>query len=126
MVMNRRHREDAFAGEFKTQHLQNDRDRFDNEDTTDNSEEQLLLAADRDDTNHSPNGERTSVTHENARGMTVEPEKTETRADERTANNGQFAGEWIKRNLQILRDFEISRRVGKQRIGKGDRYRATN
>ncbi len=39
MVMQRRHRENAFAGELETQHLQDDRDGFDHENAADNDEQ---------------------------------------------------------------------------------------
>ena len=112
--MDRRHREDAFAGELETQHLKNHRDRFDDEDAADDREQQFLFATDRDDSDHSADRERSGVAHEDLRGMTVEPEKAQAGADERRADHGQLAGERIKRDLQIFRDAKIPGRVGQQ------------
>src|SRR6187399_3323188 len=53
MMMDRRHREDAFSRQLETEHLQNDGDGFDYEHAADNDEEQLLFAADRNDANQS-------------------------------------------------------------------------
>src|SRR5207244_6589422 len=60
--------------------------------------------------------ERAGVAHENFCRVTIKPKKTESGTDERCANHRQFAGERIKRDLQIFRDPEISRDVRKQRV----------
>ena len=95
-------------GELEAEHLEDDGNRFDHEDAADDGEQQLLFAADRDDANHSADGERAGVAHENLRRMTVEPEKAEPGADERGADDRQFAGERIKWDLQIFRDAEVA------------------
>src|SRR5207237_4413726 len=41
--------------------------------------------------------------------------------DEAGRNHRQFSGEWIKRDLQILRDFEITGSIRKKSVGQGDR-----
>ena len=125
MMMDRRHGEDAFSGELETQHLENDRDRFDHEHPANNRKQKLLFTTNRDDTDHSANRERAGVTHENARRMTIEPEKSETGADERTAKHGQLAGKRIEWHLQIFSDPVVARGVGKQRVGKRNGNRAT-
>src|SRR5205823_13525453 len=58
--------------------------------------------------------------------MTIEPKESESGADERSANHREFTGEWIERDLQILRDFEITGGVGQESIGQRDRYGATD
>ena len=89
MMMDRRHGEDAFAGQLETQHLQNDGDRFDHENAANDCEQKFLFTANRDDADHPADRKRTGVTHENFRRMTVEPEKSEAGADERATNHGQ-------------------------------------
>ena len=107
MMMDGRHREDAFARQLETEHLQNDGDGFDHEHAADDGEEQFLFAANRDYANQSADCERTRVAHENFRGVTVEPEEAQSRSDQRGTNHSEFAGEWIKRHLQVFRDPEI-------------------
>ena len=126
VMMERRHREDAFAGQLETEHLQDDRDRFDHEDAADHHEQQLLFATNRDDADHAADGQRAGVAHEDFRGMAIEPEKAESRADQRRANDRQLAGEGIKWDLEILRDAKISGGVGEQRVGERDRDRAAD
>ena len=71
----------------KLKHLKNHGNRFENEDTAHDREEQLLFAADRDDSDHSANRERASVAHDDFRGMAVEPEKAQTGSDERRTDH---------------------------------------
>src|SRR6185312_7314629 len=52
MVMKGRHRENAAPGQLKTQHLHNDRDRFEDEDTAHNSQEKFLLTTNGDNADH--------------------------------------------------------------------------
>ena len=70
--------------------------------------------------------ERAGVAHEDFGGMAVEPKKAEAGADQRGADDRELAGERIKRDLEIFRDPEISRRVGEQRVGERDRDRAAD
>ena len=125
-MMNRRHGEKPSAGQFETQDLEDDRDRFDHENPADDGEKQLLFAANRDDPNHAADGERAGVAHENFGRMAVEPKKAEPGADERRTDHGKLAREGIKRDLEVLRDPKIPGRVGEQRIGKSDRDRAAD
>ena len=87
MVMQRRHRENAAACQLKTQHLHNDGDGLDNKHAANDGEEKFLLTTNSDDANHSADGERTGVSHENFGRVTIEPEKTEPGADERGADH---------------------------------------
>src|SRR5947207_14931673 len=118
MVMKRRHRENPFAGELETQHLENHRDRFDHKNAADDDEKQFLFATDRDDADQAADCERAGVAHKNFGRMTIEPEKTETGADERGTNDRQLGGERIKWNLQIFRDAIIAARISKKGVGK--------
>jgi hypothetical protein len=56
VMMKRRHREDPPAGKFEAQNLEDDRDRFDDEDAANNHQQQFLFAADRYDANQSADG----------------------------------------------------------------------
>src|SRR4029077_6306373 len=126
MMMNRRHGKDAAAGQFKTQHLQNHRDRFDHENTAHHHQEQFLLTTDRDHTDHAADGERSGIAHKNFCRIAVKPKKSKAGANQRRADNRQLAGEWIKRNLQVFRDAKISGRIRKQGIGKRYRHGASD
>src|SRR5437773_12494142 len=56
MVMKGRHRENASPGQLTTQHLHDDRDRFEDGNTADNSEDKFLLTANRDDADRPTDG----------------------------------------------------------------------
>src|ERR1700720_3384823 len=76
MMMKGRHRENAAPGQLKTQDLHDDRDRFENENTTDNGEKKFLPTTNGDDADHPTDGERAGVPHENFGRVTIEPEET--------------------------------------------------
>src|SRR5205085_1872720 len=124
--MEWRHRKNAFAGQSKTKDLQDHGNRFENENTTYEGKEKLLFAADGNNSDHPPDRERSCVTHDNSRGMAIEPEKAQTGSHERRTDYGELSGVGIKRDLKIFRDPKISGGVGKQCIGKGDRDRAAD
>src|SRR5688572_124335 len=126
MMMERRHRENAFAGQPEAQHLQDDRGGFENENAAHHREQQLLFAANSNDTNHAADGQRAGVPHDDFSGMAIEPEKTQPSPDERRANDRKLAGVRIEWDLQIFRDTKIPGRVGKQRVGERDRDGATD
>ena len=85
-MMKGRHRENAAPGQLKTQHLHDDRDRFEDKNTADDSKEKFLLTTNGDDADHPADGERTGIPHENFGGVTIEPEKTKPGTDERGTN----------------------------------------
>jgi hypothetical protein len=58
--------------------------------------------------------------------VTVEPEKAETSANERGADDGQLPRKRIKRDLQVFRDAEIASRIRKQSVSKCHRDGATD
>src|SRR5260221_181447 len=58
--------------------------------------------------------------------MTIEPQKSQTRADERRAKNCQLACAFDMRNRQIRRDFYIARAISKNEKNKCNNERATN
>src|SRR5438105_6957237 len=126
MVMKGRHRENAAPGQLKTQHLHDDRDRFEDKNTADDSEEKFLFTTNGDDTDHSTDSERAGVPHENFGRVTIKPEETKAGTDERGTNHRQLTGEWIKRDLQIFRDLEITGGIRKKSVGEGDCDGATD
>src|SRR5215471_15816504 len=87
MMMNRRHGEEPFAGEFETQDLEDDRECLDYENAAHHGQEQLLFTANRDYPDRAANRKRAGIAHEDPGGMTVEPEKTEAGADQRGTEN---------------------------------------
>src|SRR6266481_5437284 len=99
MVMKRGHRKNAFAGEFETQDLKDHRDRFDDENTAHNHQQQFLFTADRHHADQPADGKRAGVTHENFRRVTIKQKEPETSADERGTNDREFGGERIKGDL---------------------------
>ena len=125
MVMKRRHRENPFAGELETQHLENDRHRFDHEHATNDNEQQFLFATNCHHSKHAADSERSGVAHKNFRRMTIEPKKPETGADQGRADDGQFSGERIEGDLQVFGQSKISSDVREQRVIEGDGDGAT-
>jgi hypothetical protein len=126
MMMKRRHGEEPFAGQFKTQNLEDDGDGFEHENSAHDREEQLLFTTNRDHPDHPADRERAGVAHNHFGGMTIEPEETEASPDERGADDRQLAGKRIKWDLQVLRDAKVTGRVGEERVSKSDRDRAAN
>src|SRR6266513_2065919 len=118
MMVNRRHDEKPLASEFEAQHLHDHRDGFDYKNAANYDQEELLFTTDRDNAEDAADGQRSGVAHENLRRITVEPEKAQPRADKRRADNGQFARERIKGNLQVFRHAKIAGSVTEQRIRK--------
>src|SRR5204863_9672194 len=98
MMVKRKHHEKSFTRELETHHLQNHRDGFDDEDSADHPQKQLLFAANRDDAHHAADGYRPGVTHQNFSWATVKPEKTQARADECRADHRQLSSNRVKSN----------------------------
>ena len=87
MMMKRRHRENAFAGQLETQHLQDDRDRLrctKTPPTTARSNSCLQQIATTPII--PPIASEPVSPMKTLAGMTIEPEKAEAGADERGAN----------------------------------------
>src|SRR5437016_3244929 len=114
MMMQGRHDEKSLSSQFEAQHLQNHREGFDDENATDDHQKQFLLTTNGDHAQHTADRQRSGVSHENFSWITVEPEKTESRSNECRADNRQFPGKRIERDLQVFRDAEIPSRVRKQ------------
>src|ERR1700691_2399582 len=65
MMMDGRHLENAFAGQFERYHLHDHRTRFEHEQPADNGKHDLVLGRDRDRPDHAAERERAGVAHEN-------------------------------------------------------------
>src|SRR5437868_5563510 len=94
VVVQRRHSEDALAGELEGSDLQHDRRRLDDEDAADDDEDEFLLDEQRDGPERAAERERADVAHEDVGGVRVVPEEAETGADERATEDRQLADEW--------------------------------
>src|SRR5689334_7783363 len=112
MVMNRRHAEDSFSAQLERADLQNDAERFDDENSTDEKEQHFLLDDDGDDTEGAPKRQRADVTHKHFGGMRVVPKKAQGSTDKRTAKNGKFADTRNVLNFEIVRPAVVAADVG--------------
>ena len=92
VMMDRRHAEDALAGELERGHLQDHRDRLDHEDAAHDEQHDLLRTITAIDAERGAERERADVAHEHLRGIGVEPQEAEARADQRRAEDQQLAG----------------------------------
>src|SRR5258705_2568823 len=83
VMMQRRHLEDALAGELERKHLHDHRHRFEHEQTADDGERDLVLGGDRDLADQPAERERAGIAHEDGGRRRVEPQQAEARADHR-------------------------------------------
>src|ERR1700691_2683967 len=119
MMVDGRHLENAFAGEFERHHLHDHRNRFEHEQPPDNGEHDLVLGRDRNGTDQAAERERAGVAHENRRRRRVEPQKTQPGAQYRPAQNSKFAGAGDIVNLQIIGEYRIAGQVGDHAEARG-------
>src|SRR4030088_2952371 len=77
MVMDRRHPEDALAGELERGHLYDYRDRFQHEQPADHGQHDLVFGRGRDRAEHAAERERAGVAHEDRRRRRIEPQESE-------------------------------------------------
>ncbi len=97
--------------------------RFDNENSTDEGQQQLLLDDDRYHADRSSQGERAHVAHEDLGGMRVVPEKADGRADHRSAEDRHFGHLRHARQFEIVGKLSVPADVGEhgQRTGRDHR-----
>lgn len=100
--MDRRHQEDAAAGAFKPEDLDDDRQRFHDEQTTNDDHDDLMLGGDGDGANQTAERQRTRIAHEDGGGRRIEPQKTEARADDGTDDDGEFTRTGHEIDLQVI------------------------
>src|SRR5882724_3711143 len=122
MMMDRRHAKDSLAAQFEGADLQDDAERFDDEDATDEKQQNFLLDNDRDNSDRAAEGERTDIAHEHFGGMRVVPKKAERSADESAAKNGKFTDARDVLNFQIVRPAVVAADVSEhgERAGGDD------
>src|SRR2546430_13368086 len=122
MMMDRRHAKDSLTSQFKRANLQDDAERFDDENATDEKQQNFLLDNDGDNADRAAEGERTDIAHEHFGGMRVVPKKAERSADERAAKNGKFADARDVLNFEIVRPAVVAADVSEhgERAGSND------
>src|SRR5690242_20249543 len=122
MMMDWRHAKNSFAPQFEGADLQDDAERFDDEDAADEKQQNFLLDNDRDDAERAAERERPNVAHEHFGGMRVVPEKAERGANERAAENGKFTDAGDVLNFEIIRPAIVAADVSEhgERAGSDD------
>src|SRR3990172_3068026 len=91
VVVERRHAEDALAGQLERPHLQDHRERFENKHAADEEKQNLLLDDDGHGAEGAAQGERAYVAHEDVGRVGVVPEKANRRSGHGAAEDGQLA-----------------------------------
>src|SRR5687767_6603853 len=125
VMVDRRHLEDALAGQLEGCDLDDDRPRLHHEDAADDDEQQFLLDEDGDRAKRAAEGERADVTHEDFGGIRVVPEETEARADERAAEDRELARRRKAHQVQVLGELRVAGDISQRRERRsGDTERA--
>src|SRR5215211_9466175 len=78
-----------------------------------------MLDRDRGRTEGTAQRQRTGVTHEDHRWRRIEPQEAETGADNRAAQDREFAGPLHIMNLEIFRKDGIADQIGDKTIASG-------
>ena len=118
MMMDRRHPEDALAGELERGHLHDHRHRLQHEQAADDGQHDLVLDRDRDGAEHAAERQRAGVAHEDRGRRRVEPEEAQARADHRAAEHRQLAGAGDVVDLQIVGEHDVAGEIGDQAEGR--------
>src|SRR5690242_14477765 len=108
MVMDRRHLEHAFAGELEREHLHDHRDRFEDEQSADHRQHDLVLGGDRHGAEQAAERERAGIAHEDGGGRRVEPQESKPSADQSSAHDRKFAGSGDVMDLQVVGEDRIA------------------
>src|SRR5262245_11178634 len=112
VVVNRRHQEDALAGELEAHDLRHDAESLEEEDAAEDDREQLVLEEHGASAEPATERERTDVSHEDLRGVRVVPEEADAGAEQRSAEDGELTGARDLRDVEVARDDEALRDVG--------------
>ena len=91
MVVDRGHQEHAFSRALEIQHLDDDAQRLDHEQTADDGQDDLVLGCDGDCTQRAAKGERSGVAHEHGGGRCVIPQEPKAAADQASAEHQNLA-----------------------------------
>ena len=92
VVVDRRHPEDALAGELERRHLDHHRQRLDDEHAAHDEQHDLLAHDHGDRAERGAERERADVAHEHLGRIGVEPEEAQARAGDRAADHRELAG----------------------------------
>src|SRR5262245_44426824 len=111
MMMNGCHAKHPLARKLEGDNLDNDRDSLEHEQPADHRQHHLMFGGDRDRADHAAERKRTRVPHEDGSGRCIEPQKSQSGPDYRSAQDGQFAGAGDVVNIEVLGKKDISRKV---------------
>src|SRR5216683_6966700 len=114
MMVQRRHAEDAPAGPFVGQDLDDDRYRLEDEQTADDGQHDLVLGDDGDRAQGAADGERPGVAHEHHGGRRVEPQEAQARADQRGQQHGELARARDVMEIEIVGENGVAHHVGNE------------
>ena len=90
MMVNRCHFEDAFARQFKTRRLRNDRHGFEQEEPANDDAQEFVFRQNGERAQSTTERETAQIAHENLGGIGVEPQKPDTTADDGTAPDAKL------------------------------------
>ena len=108
------HPENALSPQLERRYLNNDRQSFSDEDTTDEDQEKFLL----DNHGHRADGaaerQRSHITHEDFRWMRVVPEEPQTCSNHRSAKDRQLAGLTDVLEIKVVGKHRIAGHIGQR------------
>src|SRR5258708_6269642 len=113
MMMQRSHQEDTLPlailapRVFEIASLNHHRAGLGHEYTSRDDQHEGLMNQDGDNSERSAKCQRTGVTHEYLSGMTIEPEKSQSRADDCRAEDRQFSSPRHVRDLKIRCNLHV-------------------
>ena len=123
MVVNRGHTEDAFASEFERRHLHHHRQGLNHEHAAHDEENDFLAHDHRDYAQRGAQCQRADVAHEDLCGISVEPQKRQTRTRHRRAKYRKFARTGNMRQAKIFGEHRIAGDIRKNGERTGDHHR---
>ena len=121
MVVQRGHLEDTLFPQLVAADLEDDGDRFNDENSSDEGEQKLLADDDSDGADGPAEGKRTDVAHEDFSGVGVVPEKPNGSADHGSAKDGQLGYQRHALQLKVVGKDDVTADVGEHgQRGGGD------
>ena len=110
--MQRRHAEDALAGKLERCHLQHHRHRLHHEHAAHDEQHDLLAHRHRHRAERRAQRQRADVAHEHHGGIGVEPQETESGADDGAAENQHLASAGDVGKPEVGGEIEMAHDVG--------------
>src|ERR1035441_1392633 len=107
MMVQRGHLENPFAAQLVAAHLEDDGKRLQHVNAADEYQQHLLLDEHRDHRHGAAQPEGSHIAHEDFRRVRVVPEEAHGGAGQRAAENGQFRGVRIARQLQVFGQLRV-------------------